>query len=83
MVHRPLQKLGGNSLGDSEFNSYVSYFLTLIKIISILICTHHMVSFVPQPWLVMSEKMEDSIHIQIFRSSSHQLIIGAIAYNGL
>ena len=47
MVHRPLQKLGGNSLGDSEFNSYVSNFLTLIKIISILICTHHMVSFVP------------------------------------
>ena len=52
MVPRPLQKLGGNSKkspccvhnGDSakdcEFNSYVSYVLTLIKVYSILFCTH-------------------------------------------
>ena len=52
MVPRPLQKLGGysdtpfrcvhngESNEDSEFNSYVSYFLTLIKTISILVCKY-------------------------------------------
>ena len=48
MVPRPLQKLGSDSsvvstvdfIGDGEFNSYVSCFLTLIKTISILVCTH-------------------------------------------
>ena len=50
MVPRPWQKLGGDSnfccvhngnfAGDCEFNSYVSYFLTLIKTISILVFTH-------------------------------------------
>ena len=50
MVPRPLQKLGddsplpfcvhsGDSIGDCEFNSYVSYVLTLIKAYSILVCT--------------------------------------------
>ena len=63
MVPRRLQKLDGNSkkkkkptpfvhIGDSiggcEFNSYVFYVLTLIKIISILVLhTHHLFSFVP------------------------------------
>ena len=51
MVLRPLQKLrgnsnifccvhNGNSTSDNEFNSYVFYFLTLIKTFSILVCTH-------------------------------------------
>ena len=46
MVPRPLQKLtpryvhSGNSAGDYEFNSYMSYVLTLIKAHSILVCTH-------------------------------------------
>ena len=31
----------------------------------------------------MCGKMEGSIRAQIFQSSSHQLTIGAIAYNGL
>ena len=73
-----------DSTGDCEFNSYVSYVLTFIKAHSILVCTHvHLVllSFLPQ--LVMSEKMGYSIRAQVFRSSSHQLIIGAITYDGL
>ena len=47
MVLRPLQKLSGDSIfccihsggstGDSEFNSYVSYVLTLIKAYSIFV----------------------------------------------
>ena len=41
MVPRSLQKLGGDSfVGDNDFNSYVSYFLSLIRTISILVCTH-------------------------------------------
>jgi len=48
MVPRPLQKLGYNSplrhsddsIGDCEFNSYVSYVLILIKAYSIFVCTH-------------------------------------------
>ena len=57
MVPRPLQKLGGNSMfycvhsgnstGDGEFNSYVSYDLTLIKAYSIFVLhTHSHGSFV-------------------------------------
>ena len=30
----------GDSIGDREFNSNVSYFLILIKARSILVCTH-------------------------------------------
>ena len=37
----------GNSTGDSEFNSYVSYVLTLIKAHSILFCTQIMWFFCP------------------------------------
>ena len=38
----------GDSIGGYEFNSYVFYVLTLIKIISILVLhTHHLFSFVP------------------------------------
>ena len=51
MVPKPLQKLGDDSppppcvhsddsTRDCEFNSYVSYALTLIKAYSILVCTH-------------------------------------------
>ena len=50
MIPRPSQKLDGDSTfrcihigdstGDCEFNSYVSYVLTLIKAYSILVCTH-------------------------------------------
>ena len=51
MVPRRLQKLGGgshsshcvhcgDSTGDCEFNSYVSYVLTLIKAYSIFVCAH-------------------------------------------
>ena len=49
MVPRPLQNLGGDdSTKDYEFNSYVSCFLTLIKIISTLVLhKHHLCSFVP------------------------------------
>ena len=92
MVPRPLQKLGGNSpccvhSGDStrdcEFNSYVSYVLTLIKANSILVCTHTFTWFIPLPQLVMNGKMEGSIPAQVCWSSSHQLTIGAIANDGL
>jgi len=37
-------------------------------------------SIVPLPRLVMNGKMEGFIWAQIFRSSSHQLTIDAIAY---
>ena len=60
MVPRPLKKLdgdsekkdpyvhNGDSNGNFEFNSYVSYALTSIKMISILVLhTHHLFSFVP------------------------------------
>ena len=50
MAPRPLQKLGGdsifycvhsgNSAKDCQFNSYVSYVLTLTKAHSIIFCTH-------------------------------------------
>ena len=50
MVPRPLQKLGGNShihcvhsggsVGDDQFNSYVSYVLTLIKAYTKIVCIH-------------------------------------------
>ena len=52
MVPKPLQKLGGNSkksprcvhsgdsTGDCEIISSVSYILTLIKAYSIYVCTH-------------------------------------------
>jgi len=45
--------------------------------------THHLVLLSLLPRFVMSGKMEGSIRAQVFQSSSHQLLIGAIAYNGL
>ena len=73
MVPRPLQKLGGNSpccvhSGDStrdcEFNSYVSYVLTLIKANSILVCTHiHLV----YPFTSVGDEWEDG---RLYSSSS-------------
>ena len=83
MVPRPLQKLGGDFTGDCEFHSYVSCFLTLIKAYSILVCIHITWFFCPLPWLVMSGQTEGFIQAQVFRCSSHQLAIVAIAYNGL
>ena len=93
MIPRPLKKLGsdsprcvhnGDSTGDNEFNSYVSYILTLIKAYSILVCTHnYMVHLSLLPRLVMSGKMEGSSQAQVLRSSSHQLTMCAIAYDGL
>ena len=58
MVPRPLQKLrgnsnifccvhNGNSTSDNEFNSYVFYFLTLIKTFSILVLHIHHWFFCP------------------------------------
>ena len=66
MVPRPLQKLGGNSpccvhSGDStrdcEFNSYVSYVLTLIKAYSILVCTH--ITWFYCPFISVGDEWED------------------------
>ena len=41
MVTPPLCVHNGDSIRDGEFNSYVSCFLTLIKIISILVLQTH------------------------------------------
>ena len=47
MIPRPLQKLGGDSIGGYEFNSYVCCFLTLVKGFSILVFTHIHLFFCP------------------------------------
>ena len=84
MIPRPLQKLSGDSIstppsdhsGDStrecEFDSYMSYVLTLIKAYSILVCTYITWFFCPLT-SVSDEWEESSIQAQVFCSSSHQL----------
>jgi len=48
----------GDSIGDREFDSDVSYFLILINTCSIFVCTHTSLgSFIPFTRLVMSGKM--------------------------
>ena len=59
----------GDSTADREFDSNVFYFLILIKTCSILVCTHFTWFFCP-------------IRAQVFQSSSHQLTMCAITYDG-
>ena len=80
MVRRPLQKLGDDSIccahsgdytGDCEFNSYVSYVLTLIKAYSIIVRTHITWFYCPFT-LVVDEWKDGRLHLaQVFLSLSH------------
>ena len=49
----------GDFAGDSEFNFYVSYVLTLIKAYSILVCTHIIWFF--YPFTLVSGKWEEGM----------------------
>ena len=73
----------GDFAGDREFNSNVFRFLILIK--ACLVLFAHTFTWFFCPFAMVSDEWEGRVSIwaKIFWSSSHQLTICAITYNGL
>ena len=73
----------GNSTGDREFDSNVFHFLILIK--AYLTLFAHTFTWFFYPFAIVGEEWESGgyIRAKTFQTSSHQLTIRVIAYDGL
>ena len=73
----------GDSTEDRKFDSNVFHFLNLIKAYLILFAKTFTWFFRPFAMVGDEWESEGSIRSKTFQSSSHQLTIRAIAYDGL